>query len=106
MSPATVFVSITIVLHCSSKYSNFHRRKDIRTTWAADTIKQGIRVIFHLGVDTSITDEQQEELGREIIENEDILQQNFVDNYQNLTSMKTFSYLSKIVSVQSRVHSC
>ena len=50
-------------------------------------IKQGVKIIFHLGVDTSITTKQQEELDREIHDNDDILQQNFIDNYQNLTSM-------------------
>ena len=51
-------------------------------------IKQEVNIIFHLGVDTSINIKQQEELDREVQDNQDILQQNFIDNYQNLTSIK------------------
>ena len=62
-------------------------------------IKQEVKIIFHLGVDTSINIKQQEELDREIQDNQDILQQNFIDNYQNLTSMKYYldNWLSVII---------
>ena len=46
-------------------------------------------IVFHLGVDKSTTSDQQEALEEEIEKNGDILQQNFVDNYQNLTSKFT-----------------
>ena len=64
--------------------------QDIRSTWGDMAIKQDVKIIFHLGMDTSITIKQQEELDREIQDNQDILQQNFIDNYQNLTSMKYY----------------
>ena len=72
--------------HKAQRYS----LQDIRSTWGDMAIKQDVKIIFHLGVDTSITIKQQEKLDREIQDNQDILQQNFIDNYQNLTSIKYY----------------
>ena len=63
--------------------------KDIRDTWGEDALKHGMMFVFHLGVDKSTTTDQQEALEEEIEKNGDILQQNFIDNYQNLTSIFT-----------------
>ena len=59
--------------------------------------------MFHLGVDSSITTAENETLEEEIKVNGDILKQNFVDNYQNLTSkiLLNNSMIDSFYSVKS-----
>ena len=62
--------------------------------------------MFHLGVDSSITTAQNDTLEEEIKINGDILKQNFVDNYQNLTSNISLNFSMIDIYIQSRVSSC
>ena len=77
-----------VLIFVSSKYSNTDRRHDIRSTWGEDALKAGMKVIFHLGQDASITKKDKEVLQEEISTANDILQQSFVDSYQNLTGSR------------------
>ena len=74
-----------VLIFVSSKFSDTDRRHDIRSTWGKEALKAGMKVIFHLGQDVSMTKEDKEMLEEEISTKNDILQQSFVDNYQNLT---------------------
>jgi hypothetical protein len=60
-------------------------------------------IVFHLGVDYSITTADNDTLEEEIKINRDILKQNFVDNYQNLTSNISLnnSLIHRFCSVKS-----
>ena len=89
----------------SSGNLNIERRQRIRRTWAGEAARYNMSVIFHLGIDSLATKFDLQLLHEESRDNQDILQQRFIDNYQNLTSKPVVQYslrfLHEIFSVKS-----
>ena len=85
---------LLIIVHTAP--GNAEQRKTIRETWgrAAKEDLPGVRVIFLLGMPpmSPAREKLQESIAREHEEHGDVLQQDFVDSYANLT-VKTTSML-------------
>ena len=77
--------SVFILIFVHSAPDHFAERKLIRATWASLKTYQGksIRTIFLLAQPTNFA--VQADIVRENVQHEDIIQENFVDHYRNLT---------------------
>ncbi|TRY68439.1 hypothetical protein TCAL_05625 [Tigriopus californicus] len=74
---------VLVVVICSA-VRNFEARRAIRTTWAQkDLVPPGVRIVFLLGRGQNFTG--QNSVIREAKEFGDIVQENFLDSYANLT---------------------
>ena len=71
-----------VLIFVNSKVTNNVQRQDIRETWGAASRSLNISVIFHVSSNGSLLDNI---LQQEHALNGDILQNNLVDSYQNLT---------------------
>lgn len=76
--------SLLLVVYVHSAIENRHRRESIRATWASrSTFGKHIRVLFMLG--SSHNAELMKQAQFEFDTYRDIVQQNFIDAYRNLT---------------------
>lgn len=70
----------TLIIYVLSAPNNFQNRIAIRNTWSNDS---NIRVVYLLG--TTLNETLNKQIENESLEFKDILQGDFIDNYQNLT---------------------
>jgi len=76
---------VLLVIICSAM-SNFQERQTIRDSWASDTASlPQTKVIFLLGTIGNLTNDLQTNVTRESDVHDDILQEDFIDSYANLT---------------------
>ena len=78
--------------------SNFQERQTIRDSWASDTASlPKTKVIFLLGTIGNLTNDLQTNVTRESDVHDDILQEDFIDSYANLTvkSLMLLKWFSK-----------
>lgn len=87
-APDETPIFVHTAAHTSGKY--FDRRMVIRRTWAREAAKYRMRVLFVIGVPTSLAKERA--IKAEANKYGDILQFNFLENYYNLT-LKAISLL-------------
>ena len=76
-----------ILIIVQSAVNATERRKLIRKTWAAKQKKLPIKVIFIVGINSQVDQNLLEEESREF---QDLLQENFIDSYNNLTLKSMF----------------
>lgn len=81
-----------IVVVCTSAVDAFERRASVRKTWKTFSNDLPITVIFLVGVQSGKTheDQVQARLEEEAREYGDLLQEDFVDTYENLTLKSMF----------------
>jgi hypothetical protein len=88
--------SIFLLVYVHSAPANFKRRLSMRETWAKRSLFRDMRLVFMMG---SVVDPKINE--RLLLENglyKDIVQENFVDSYKNLTykgKKKVFMFYPK-----------
>lgn len=89
----TQSISPYVIILVKSRYNNFKQRDAIRKTWGSWSSQneiRPIRTVFLLGIpENRDDDEEKRKFQLETTENNDILQQDFVDTYFNNTK-KTF----------------
>jgi beta-1,3-galactosyltransferase 1 len=78
-----------IIVCVHSAINSFERRNTVRKTWARDQTGLPLQVIFLLGTD-QYHHQKQEEIQKESQRYLDILQEDFVDTYANLTLKSMF----------------
>ena len=89
---------LVILVIIFSAVSNFQERQAIRDSWASDTDSlPNIKVIFLLGTISNLDNNLQTNVTRESDLYHDILQENFIDSYANLTvkSLMLLKWFSK-----------
>ena len=89
---------LVILVIIFSAVSNFQERQAIRDSWASDTDSlPNIKVIFLLGTISNLDNNLQTNVTRESDMYHDILQENFIDSYANLTvkSLMLLKWFSK-----------
>ncbi len=76
---------VNIVAYVNTRVDNFEKRKLIRDTWGSQKLfnQIGFRTVFIVGI--TLDDATQFELLQESIKYNDVIQGNFIDNYDNLT---------------------
>ena len=83
------------MLLCKSAVDAFEQRNSVRETWKAFGLSHPVKVVFVLGLPqlhlTKKGMKLQEAVETESRQHEDILQEGFVDTYQNLTLKSMFS---------------
>ena len=77
---------ILICVH--SAVNSSERRNLIRRTWAKEQITLPTKVIFLIGI--SFSDSDKNDILKESIQNQDLLQEDFIDTYNNLTLKSMF----------------
>jgi len=88
---------VLLVVVCSAM-SNFQERKTIRESWALDQANlPQTKVIFLLGTIGNLTNDLQTNVTHESDLHDDILQEDFIDSYANLTvkSLMLLKWFSK-----------
>ena len=87
-----IFPSSYVLLVVHSAFDSFAKRQSIRQSWARDQTKLPIKVIFILGKKLPQKDDQKvhQKVQQESQKNEDLLQEDFLDSYANLTLKSMF----------------
>jgi len=85
-SPVSLLIMVTSGLH------HHDRRNAIRDTWGAPTNleKHSAKIIFLMGTTVSRDSDLEADLAEEISENHDVVREDFLDSYKNLT-LKTLA---------------
>ena len=73
-----------------SALDSFAKRQSIRQSWARDQTELPIKVIFILGKPQDDQKVHQEKVQQESQKNSDLLQEDFLDSYANLTLKSMF----------------
>lgn len=85
-------LSVEVIVLISSVHSNFEKRKALRETWLTHTYQNSgnFRYAFLLGMNSN--DKLQVALETESATHNDIVQEDFIDSYQNLTLKTTMGF--------------
>ncbi|CAF1265666.1 unnamed protein product [Didymodactylos carnosus] len=92
---------LLLLVYVHSSPANFKRREAIRLTWAQQVLFPNLRVVFMLGATENVEIMQQIKFEHSLYN--DIVQENFIDSYKNLTykgimALKWISLYCKNVS--------
>ncbi|XP_022909732.1 beta-1,3-galactosyltransferase 1-like [Onthophagus taurus] len=86
-----------LLIMITSTPTNFDERNVIRETWASDKIIQNFNVDYYFMLGEVTNDTLQDQLTHEYNEHNDIIQEQFLDTYNNLTlkSLMTLKVVTK-----------
>ena len=84
--------NLKLVLLCKSSVNAFEKRNSVRETWKTFDHTHPVKIVFVLGLPSPVdqTGELQKSVEIESRQHGDILQEGFVDTYQNLTLKAMF----------------
>ena len=83
--------NLKLVLLCKSSVNAFEKRDSVRETWQTFEQTHPVKIVFVLGLPPlDQTEELQKRLELESRQHGDILQERFMDTYQNLTLKSMF----------------
>lgn len=90
--PLKTSANVSVLILIKSEPDNFHLRQTIRWTWESQTqYHEYIRIVFLLGISSDPEDKNTDVLVEHARYN-DIVQQNFIDKYRNLTLKTVMGY--------------
>ena len=95
---------LKLVLLCKSSVNAFEKRTSVRETWKTFDHTHPVKIVFVLGLPPPVdqTGELQKSVENESRQHGDILQEGFVDTYQNLTLKAMFALKFSINSLQNK----